>query len=76
MWKKKEISVSSASVRANFLASTTTIFIPIQFPRQVVDLKAELFKKQQELAAEKARTGASTTKAVSLKPIKVWIPAL
>ncbi|KAJ3038500.1 hypothetical protein HDV00_000597 [Rhizophlyctis rosea] len=49
MWKRKEISVSSASV---------------------VDLKAELFKKQQELAAEKARTGATTTKAVSLKPIK------
>ncbi|KAJ3054996.1 hypothetical protein HK097_000142 [Rhizophlyctis rosea] len=49
MWKKKEISVSSASV---------------------VDLKAELFKKQQELVAEKARTGSSTTKAVSLKPIK------
>ncbi|KAJ3007767.1 hypothetical protein HKX48_008950 [Thoreauomyces humboldtii] len=36
----------------------------------VVDLKAELFKKQEEFAKEKLRTGSATTRAISSKPIK------
>ncbi|KAI8819121.1 uncharacterized protein EV422DRAFT_498109 [Fimicolochytrium jonesii] len=37
----------------------------------VVDLKAELFRAQEEFQKEKLRTGSSTLRAVSTKPIKV-----
>ncbi|TPX70942.1 hypothetical protein SpCBS45565_g01523 [Spizellomyces sp. 'palustris'] len=36
----------------------------------VVDLKAELFRKKEEFEREKLRTGSSTLRAVSNKPIK------
>ncbi|KAJ3160830.1 hypothetical protein HDU86_008190 [Geranomyces michiganensis] len=36
----------------------------------VVDLKAELFKKQEEYEKEKLRTGSAITRQISSKPIK------